>query len=538
VSHTLLSFENNRVFVTVSNRRKIVQNARMSSSPQWLRIASCPLSLSAFGFVAAALFAFSLASDALGAQIDEQDESEWMNCYAIVVGKACTVDGSVLYAHNEDSGANRAVNHWKVPRHLRAAGERQTLVDGGTLASVPATQAYIWCQMPGLKYSDSYLNESGVAVASNGCQSREDHPQLTDAGIGLMLRRIVAERATCAREGLEIACELLSTFGYQDSGRTLVIADAEEAWLLNIVRGKHYAAARVPDDKCAVLANHYTIHQIEAEDQENYRTSPGLIEYAQERGWYEPERDGAFDFATVYGKDGARNHRSNIRRAWRGNELVSKSELPEEWFQPTFITPSNKLGPLALMEILRDHYEGSKYDISEGYQECSPYEMKQPTICAGRTSFSTVFQLRSHMPASIGAVMWIAMCRPDTSVFVPWYAGIEEVPPGFGNGAAEMALAKHFEPSYMELGQPENFAATRALQSRIESDYGKFYPSLDKARDAFELDLLGLQAEVEACALRLYSQIPTAASELLTAYTLGQQARANSLIRELDNTLR
>lgn len=468
-----------------------------------------------------------------GSGLSSLEGEDWMNCYAVVAGKDCTLDGSVIYAHNEDSGKDRAVNHWKIPRIEREADAVQTLVNGGEVSAPDVTQSFLWCQMPGLQYSDSYLNESGVAVGSNGCPSREDKPDLTDGGIGLMLRRMVAERATSAREGVLVAGELLSTFGYADTGRTMVIADGQEAWLLDIVNGKNWVAARVPDDRCAVIANHYTIHHVDPEDEANFILSPGLIEYAMERGWYEPERDGRFDFATVFGRDGARKHRSNIRRAWRGNSLVSGTTTTEEWFQPTFIKPSKKLSPTILMEILRDHYEGTEYDISEDYEKCSPYEMGQPTICGGGTSFSTVFQLRGDLPPAIGSVMWIAMCRPDASVYVPWYAGITQVPEGFAHGQALDALGKHFDASFLALGYPPRFAAVRSLEISMEASYGDVHQRLDLSRDKLEASMLAAQAQTDASALKLHKQDPAAALEFLTSYTAAQQARANQLIDEL-----
>ena len=67
------------------------------------------------------------------------------------------------------------------------------LRNGGSLGQVEQTWAYIWSEMPGMSFSDSYVNEWGVTVASDNCPSREDKPELTDGGIGYMLRRLVAE---------------------------------------------------------------------------------------------------------------------------------------------------------------------------------------------------------------------------------------------------------------------------------------------------------------------------------------------------------
>ncbi len=62
-------------------------------------------------------------------------------------------------------------------------------------------------------------------IASDGCPTREDsydelvaRGDITDGGIGYNLRRIVAQRARTAREGVKIAGELLDRFGYVDSG--------------------------------------------------------------------------------------------------------------------------------------------------------------------------------------------------------------------------------------------------------------------------------------------------------------------------------
>jgi len=135
-------------------------------------------------------------------------------CTSIVTGKLTTADGSILFGHNEDDSGRRVVNVWLVPRKIHQRGDVVYLVEGGQIPQVQETLAYIWFQMNGLKFSDQYMNEWGVTVASNACPSREDQPDLTDGGISYMLRRIVAERARTARQGVEIAGALLDQFGY------------------------------------------------------------------------------------------------------------------------------------------------------------------------------------------------------------------------------------------------------------------------------------------------------------------------------------
>ena len=57
------------------------------------------------------------------------------------------------------------------------------------------------------------------------------------------------------------------------------------------------------------------------------------------------------------------------------------------------------------------------------------------------------------------------------------------------------------------------------------------FPALDALRDRLEASMHRLQSEVETSARRLHAAAPSDAWDYLTAYTLGQQARANSVIR-------
>ncbi|MCP5023897.1 MAG: dipeptidase [bacterium] len=477
----------------------------------------------------AALLASALSASAQQPTTTTNDS--WMNCFAVVAGRGCTVDGSVIVAHNEDSGNDAAVHHWKVAATEHEAGTANALLEGGKVPFASKTLGYIWCQMPGLKFSDTYFNECGVAVVTNGCQSRETEPELTDGGITLLLRRVIGARATTARHGVKIATELLGQFGYGDTGRTMAIADGREAWILNMVNGKHWAAARVPDDMCGVVANHFSIHRVDPNDSDNFMLSPGLIAYTKQKGWYDAERDGEFDFATVCGKDGARKHGSNIRRAWRANNMLGAEQIPEAWMQPTFIKPKQKVSVQALMGVLRDHYEGTKYDLSDGYTECSPNQ-NGATICAGGTSFSTVFQLRADMPVAIGAVMWIAMGRPDASIYVPWYAGMTAIPPGYSTGDRRDAERLHMDPEFRALGAAPHFAIVCAFERRLDAVYGDYFSVLDTSRDALEKLWFEGQSKFEEQALRAHQADPTAARKLLTDYSHERQAEAIDLMGE------
>ncbi len=198
-------------------------------------------------------------------------------CYAIVVGRAASSDGSVLVAHAEQNRGTRLLNFRRIPPQKHEAKSQFELRRGGRLPEVAESSGLLWSELPGTEFSDAFLNEWGVAVVSDSCPSREDdyavlvrRGEIRDGGIGGMLRRLIAQRAHSAREGVTLAGELIERFGYVDSGRTYVIADPREAWLLAVVRGRHWVARRVPDDQVVVVSNVYVVDTVDLSDPTNY----------------------------------------------------------------------------------------------------------------------------------------------------------------------------------------------------------------------------------------------------------------------------
>ncbi len=126
-----------------------------------------------------------------------QDSFQY-NCFSILVGKDATIDGSVLFAHNEDDGGINLVNWYKVPKLTHQNNKKINLFTGGEFEQTDITNSLLWLEMPGKTFSDSYMNEWGVTITSNACGSKEDSPDLVNGGIGYYLRRIMAERAKSA----------------------------------------------------------------------------------------------------------------------------------------------------------------------------------------------------------------------------------------------------------------------------------------------------------------------------------------------------
>lgn len=451
-------------------------------------------------------------------------------CFSIVVGKDASTDGGVLVGHNEDDYPPQVVHHHKVPRRTYGPGEHVVLRNGGVLEQVEQTWAYFWSEMPGMLFSDSCVNEWGVTVTSDNCPSREDRAELSEGGIGWMLRRLIAQRARTAREGVRLAGRLVGRFGYIASGRTYIIADPDEGWLFCVVQGKRWLARRVADDEVAMVANTYTIRQVDLSDEDNVLASADVVTYAIERGWYEPARDGPFDFAAVYANPASASHPDNAGRQWSGLRYVARDPIEPGFDLPFSVVPKHKLSAADIMEILR-HDEPDKPESS------APDSGFGCALCSGATQTSFVAQLRSNLPPDIGVVYWVCLAEPRTSVYLPFHFGISDFPAGFR----------------MESEQPAGDVYDRKVAAPFAVDPGEafwtfsnFRDKVDRRGPAFvvaartealriESRAVAMQKPLEEMAKRLHETDRTMAGEVLASFSKGLYLSA---LEGMDKVLR
>ena len=441
-------------------------------------------------------------------------------CFSIVVGKDASVDGYVIMAHNEDDTLPQIVNHHKIPRRKHSPGEKVKLLNGGQLDQVEQTWAYMWSQMPGMLFSDSYINEWGVAITSDNCPSREDKPQITDGGIGYMLRCLVAERAKTAREGVLLAGRLVERFGYIDSGRTYIICDPDEGWLFCVVNGKHWLAQRVADDQVAMVANTFTVHQVDLSDRDNFLASKDIIKYAVSRGWYKAEKDGPFDFARVYASPKETASLSNFGRQWSGLSYVVAGPIPLGPDLPFSVVPQRKVGVARLMQILRHDSDAQKLQSSSLTENM---DKSVCVICRGSTQTSFAVQLRGNMPLDIGIVYWTCLAPPRTSFYIPFHFGISDFPAGFSSKSERPSLAFYdekvsctFRPDPLQA-----FWTFSNFRNKVHDASANTITRVKAQAGQIEDNALSLQRPLEEAACRLYPEDKTTAMRILANYSNG-----------------
>lgn len=416
-----------------------------------------------------------LASVSAFAQVHGDDQD---NCFSILAGRLTTTDGSVLFAHNEDDSGSHMMNVYNVPAD-----------------PVAGTLAYKWIEFPGLKVADGFMNECGVCVCSNSCGTRED----CEPGSWLYeIRTSVAKYARSAREGMEIIGRAVEEHGYQDSGRSYIIADPNEGWLVSLVKGHHWVAMRVPDDKVLVIPNYHVIDRVDLSDTANFAGSPDIIEYAAARGWYNPEVDGEFSFRKAYGRPSSFTSTHNTGR----HDVVLASltdgtyAYDVETVEP-MITPPHKLCVRDLTAALSIH---SPDDGSGGHMQ---------KVCLDRTVVSVVFQLRRDMPREVGCLMWMCPGRPCAEAYLPVYLGATELPEDFGRfTTAAEAQEKHFsDVGDFRSNYPVSFYWHQADRWKyLYEDYANRIAERQAKRDAVQEKMYASQASLERKLLRLFKK--------------------------------
>jgi Dipeptidase len=412
---------------------------------------------------------FSICAVSAVAQSDE-------NCFGIIAGRAATVDGTVLMGHNEDDSGEQMLNIYVVKSD-----------------SKQETAKYIWAEFPKMEQADAFMNEYGVCVASDGCSSRESVDDFTDGGILYDVRVNVAKYATSARHAAELIGEMVEKYGYRGSGRTYVVADPTQGWIVSVVKGRHWVAQRVPDDKVMLIPNYYVIDKVDLSDKDNFLGSADLIDYAIEKGWYDPVKDGEFSFRNAYASPKTIASTNNIDRHKLALNYICGGEYDYSWeTMEAMVTPARKVDMKDLKAVLSGHAEDNEDGTHPGL------------ICNNSTILCTIFQLRNDLPREVGCIMWAAAGRPCAEAFIPWYLGMSASPAGWQRFKTPAeAYEKHLtDTENMRLNYPEgNYWKCVDHWDAIDGSYAvnidkrqkeieKFQNKIEKKQVSFEKKLL------------------------------------------------
>ncbi|MGM0703289.1 MAG: C69 family dipeptidase [Pseudomonadota bacterium] len=418
----------------------------------------------------------------------------------IYIGGDLTEDGSTFLA----GFGHEPSSHWIeiVPRqsHSREATWKVGVTDQaripGELIEIPqaeVTYKYIssnYSEFAGFPppLTNGGLNEHGVAARDIWSPSRPELVEMSETAAEETpqtgpqysdLAKAIMERATTAREAVEIIGGLIDEHGFSTyGGNSHLIADAEEGWaFINFAGGQGlWAAERLGPDEVRVMYPGY-IHDfpVDHESSDDYLASENFVQFAREQGWWDGKSD-SFNVQEVYGQP-------------------FPAEEPGD-FYPAFYTEGRN--PPAREKELREMTPVSLEDMLA--------YVRDPRWSTDFTGYGQVAQLRRDSHPEL-QTLWVAVTSGITTPFVPIPIATQEVPPEFRQHRYMTKDAdSHFiDPDYGPLEATRYATRTfkRLLYHTCEHPADFLRPVTGEI-EAFERELIAERGSVEQRALGLF----------------------------------
>ena len=275
---------------------------------------------------------------------------------------------------------------------------------------------------------------------------------------------ITLQRCKTAREAIDMIVYLANTYGYCSSGESFSLIDKEEAWIMELIgkgpedKGIVWVARRIPDGYVSAHANQARITTFPWNDPENCLYAADVADVARKFGWFEGANED-FSFADAYAPLDFGAMRGCEARVWAFFRTVADDMDKYEDYamghnpanrMPLWVMPREKVSPKVLMDCMRDHYEGTKMDmttdIGAGGEEC-PYRWRpmyfevdgveycnERATATQQTGFWLVGQAR---PEKVG-ILWFGTDDAATSPLTPVYVNSQEVPECLRTGNGTM----------------------------------------------------------------------------------------------------
>lgn len=422
---------------------------------------------------------------------------EKLGCTTIIVGKKATMDGSVIVAHSDDDvsdtrvifvpekdftkkrnvyydnaslGPNENYNSTDIRRYIgedRGPGYKK--IDGEPYKESTRLGEINLDFLATLKiklddnktysYFDSgygIMNEHGLMIGECTCGAKVQPDPEPGKRIfyAAELSRVALETCKTAIDAIKVMAYLIKEYGLYGTGETLLIGDADEAWVMemcgfdltkkendgvvngDVIENGIWVAQCVPDDHFFVAANEFRIRDIyqnnddqkKGNPQELYfesidpqkkdtaiiRYSANLFAVCEAMGWKKDKASKQLDWLPTVSHGEYSHPYYSLRRVWRAfskvNPLLHLSPKAKDGYTrqypfsiplPTDPTdsqsnePVKKLGIADIAAIYRDQYEGTEFDLTVG-AAAGPF--RNPVRYDVNPDQGDTFNLNSYKP--------------------------------------------------------------------------------------------------------------------------------------------
>jgi dipeptidase len=454
-------------------------------------------------------------------------------CTNFLISKGASADGSTMITYAADSHEFYGMLEYRPAAHYPPGAKRAVYEwdSGKYLGEID--QASVTYSVAG------HMNEHQVAIGETtwgGRPELHDPEAIIDYG---SLMFLALERAKTAREAIEVMTDLVAEYGYYSSGESMSVSDPHEVWIFEIIgkgpgnTGAAWVARKVPDGYIAGHANAARIRRFPLDDPETTLYADDVISFAREQGYFDG-KDKDFSFADAYHPPEFGARRFCDARVWCMYKRAAPSqEISADWMKgvedaeppPLWIKPDRKLTVRDVMGFMRDHFEGTDFDMTADIGAgpyALPYRWRPLTwkveeaeylneraVSTQQTGFSFVAQARSWLPDPIGGVFWFGVDDTYSTVYFPIYCGVTAPPHSYAKGTGSFDEVT-WDAAFWVFNQVSNFAYLR---------YSDMIEDIQVVQAELEGKFLAAQGEVDAAALALYEQAPRLAKDYLTEYS-------------------
>ena len=462
-------------------------------------------------------------------------------CTSYLITKGATVDGSTIITYAADSHTLYGeLYYYPASDHPEGALLDVYEWDTGKFLG----------RIPQVRHTFNVvgnMNEYQVTISETtfgGRKELQNQPgAIMDYG---SLIYIALQRSKTAREAIKIMTELVDKYGYYSGGESFSIADPNEVWYMEMIgkgegeKGAVWVALRVPDGYVSAHANQARITTFPYQKVNKWNdpnatcfNSPDVIEFAKKKGWFKG-KDKNFSFSDIYAPvdfGGARFCEARVWSMFR--KIADGMDKYKDYAMgfnlknrmPLWVKPNKKLSVKDVIELMRDHFEGTEMDMTKdvgaGAFKC-PYRWRplvweldgkkyfnERAVSTQQTGFAFVAQMRSWLPREIGGIIWFGVDDTYSTVFTPIYSSINKVPYTYAVGNGDI-MTWSDDAAFWVFNQVSNFAYLR---------YNYIIPEIRKEQQKLEDKFLKYVSAIDEGALKLYKKDKEAAISFLTKFS-------------------
>ena len=454
--------------------------------------------------------------------------SAWA-CTGVYVGKQLTADGSTIFGRTEDLETHHNKTFVVFPAKLNPVGSVLKDESTGFIFALPR-KSYSYTAIPDVTPADGLYHEAGTnefgvmvdtTVSAYANESVLKIDPLVETGLTeSIMATVVLPHVKTAREGIELLARVIDKSGAGEAN-SLIIADQNETWYMEIVSGHQYAAVKLPDDKFVVFPNSLFMGAIDVNDKVNVITSPKLVETARAAGTLKQE-NGKIRVADSYAapmKDSVKS------RYWAGVNLLNpQSDITmDSQTLPFLHSTAKKISLQDVMAFQRNRFEGTNIrpdDLANKKDAIIKPGMLYP-IGNKNTMEAHIFQVKQGMPKQVPAIMWLAMGSPLVSPYLPFYGSIQTTAAPY-----QVASKEYSADSYY-------WATSRLLDSFLANESSLKTPLRQAVEEIERPYLAQADAESKQFATK-FKRNPRAAVQWLTARTQARSLQAFAQVKALE----